>query len=446
MKTIVLLGVLGVAAVGIPAGEAQRRNETIAIANVTVIDVVGGGHQNGVTVLTKAGQIAEIGPRVRVPAEALRVDGTGKFLIPGLWDMHSHNQSSGAESLDLYLAHGIVGTRDMGGDAEFILPLRDRIRRGELRGPEIVAAGPILDNAPADWPFRRRVTNAQEARDAVRDLKKRGVDLIKVHNHTPRDVFFAIADEAPKVGLPFAGHIPLAVTIEEGAASGIQSIEHFSEFRVFRECAGAPARYDAKRCAPLFGTLAAKNVWHTPTLGFLPALADVASGKPLPHAEYASDSLLALTRGNIESSKIDERARSYFRSMSKVSLTVIRDMLPRGNTFLAGCDGLVPGFCLHDELHALTEAGLSPVQALQTATINPARLLGREKTQGTIAVGRRADIVLLQQDPRIDIRNTRRIEAVIAGGRLLSKAEIEQMIAARRRPQTLDRRFPSKAP
>ncbi len=446
MKTIVLLGVLGVAAAGVPAGEAQRRNETIAITNVTVIDVVSGGQQHGVTVLIKAGQIADIGRGIRVPAGAMRVDGTGKFLIPGLWDMHSHNQASGAESLELHLANGVVGTRDMGADLEFILPLRDRIRRGEVRGPEIVAAGPMLDNAPADWPFRRRVTNAQEAREAVRDLKKRGVDLIKIHNHTPRDVFFAIADEAPKLGLPFAGHVPLAVTIDEAAGSGIKSIEHFSESRVFRECAGKTQPYDAERCRPMFDKLAANHMWHTPTLGFFRALPDVFSGKPMPHAEYASESLLAFTARMIESVKLDEGALRFLRSMSKTTLTVIRDMLPRGNMFLAGCDGGVPGFCLHDELQALTEAGLSPLQALQSATINPARVLGREKTQGTIAIGKRADIVLLDQDPRIDIGNTRRINAVIAGGLLYSKADIDRMIAARRRPQTLEPRFPSKAP
>src|SRR5205823_14122859 len=138
----------------------------------------------------------------------------------------------------LSVANGVVGTRDMGSDLDFILPLRDRIRRGELLGPEIVAAGPILDNAPGDWPFRRRVTNAQEARDAVRDLKNRGVDFIKVHNNTPREAFFAIADEAPKLGLSFAGHIPLKVTIEEGIASGMKSIEHLTESRLFLECPG----------------------------------------------------------------------------------------------------------------------------------------------------------------------------------------------------------------
>ena len=258
----------------------------------------------------------------------------------------------------------------MGADLEFILRLRDRIRRGELSGPEIVAAGPILDNAPADWPFRRRVTNAQDAREAVRDLKKRGVDFIKVHNNTPRDAFFAIADETQNLGLPFVGHIPLAVTIDDGAASGIKSIEHLSESRVFRECAGKPQPYDADR---------------------------------------------------------------FLRSRSKTSLTAIRDMLPRGNALMAGCDGGVPGFCLHDEMQALTEAGLSPLQAIQTATTNPATLLGRENMQGTIEVGKRADLVLLEADPLTDIRNTRRIAAVIVRGRVLSKADIDRMIAAHRR-------------
>jgi len=406
---------------------------SIAVTNVTIVDVVSGVGQTARTVVTKAGQIAAIGLRIPVPAGAVHVDGTGKFLIPGLWDMHSHNQASGVTSLELYLANGVVGTRDMGSDLEFILPLRDRIRLGQLSGPEIVAAGPVLDNAPPDWPFRHRVTNAQEARDAVRHLKKRGVDFIKVHNNTPRDVFFAIADEAPRLGLSFAGHVPFAVTIDEGAASGIKSIEHLSESRVFRECAGSVQPYDAERCRPLFHKLAANKVWQTPTLGFLRVLPDVFSGKPMPHAEYASDSLLELTRKNKEVSKLDERALSFLRSMSQTSLTVIRDMLPRGNAFLAGCDGGVPGFCLHDELEALTEAGLSPLQALQTATINPARFLGREKTQGTIAVGQRADLVLLDADPLTAVRNTRRIAAVIVGGRVLSRGDIGRMTSARRR-------------
>src|ERR1700747_3341946 len=216
----------------------RQRNDPIAITNVTLIDVASGARQPAMTVLTKAGQISDIGRALPLPEGTLRLDGTGKFLIPGLWDMHTHHQATGQDSLDLFLANGVVGTRDMGSDAVFILPLRDRINRGELLGPEIVAAGPILDDAPPDWPFRRRVSNAQDAREAVRDLKSRGVDFIKVHDHTPRAAYFAIADEAPKVGLPFAGHVPFGVTVEEAADSGIKSIEHLANFRVFRECSG----------------------------------------------------------------------------------------------------------------------------------------------------------------------------------------------------------------
>jgi len=417
----------------------------VAITNVTVIDVLSGAKHAAVTVVTNGSEIAAVGRGVPIPPGAVRVDGTGKFLIPGLWDMHSHNQAAGVESLDLYLAHGVVGTRDMGSDLDFILPLRDRLRRGEVSGPEIVASGPMLDNAPADWPFRRRVTNAQEAREAVRDLKQRGVDFIKVHNNTPREAFFAIAQEAPKLGLPFAGHVPFAVTIAEGAASGMRTIEHFSESRVFRECAGTSqpqrgaqspsAPYDAERCRPLFDDLAARGIWQTPTLAFSRALPDVFAGKPMPHADYASDSLLELTRKNIEASKLSEQSLSIIRGLSRTSLTVIRDMLPRGNAFLAGCDGSVPGFCLHDELQVLTEAGLSPLQAIQAATINPARLLGREQTQGSVAARQRADLVLLDADPLADIANIRRIAAVVVRGRLLSKTDIDRMLASRRRPK-----------
>jgi amidohydrolase family protein len=411
-----------------PSGDGRA----IAISNVTVIDVVSGGEHRDVTVVIKGDQIAGIGRQITVPRRAIRVQGTGKFLIPGLWDMHSHNEASGSASVDLFLANGVVGTRDMGSDLDFILTLRDRVRRGEVLGPEILAAGPILDDAPADWPFRRRVTNGQEAVAAVRDLKKRGVDFIKVHNYTPREAFFAIADEAPKLGLPFVGHIPLKVTVEEGVVSGMKSIEHFSESRLFRECPGK-GPYSAERCRPIFEKIAKGAVWQTPTGAFSEYILEVFAGKPILHAEYASDSVIELNRRNLEAAKIDEKILNILRSQNQSRRAAVRDLLAVGAQFLAGCDGWVPGFCLHDELQWLTEAGLSPLQAIQAATINPAKFLGREKTQGTVELGKRADLVLLEADPRIDIRNTSRIHAVVVQGRVLSRAVIDQMIAARRR-------------
>ena len=407
----------------------------IAITNVTIIDVGGGAPQSGVTVLTRGQDIVAIGRDVPVPARAVRVDGAGKFLIPGLWDMHAQHQGTGARSLDLFIANGVVGTRDMGADVDFILPLRDRINRGELLGPEIVATGPILDDRPSHWPFRRRVRNAQEGRTAVRELKVRGVHFIKVHDGTPREAFFAIADEAKKAGLPLVGHVPGYVTVEEAVDAGMKSIEHLANYRVLHECSANPP-HDQIACDERFGRLATKRVWQTPTMTFFQLVPDMFTGKPLSHAEYASDELLEMTRANVRDSKVDERTLSFIRTHNKTSLKGIHEMFSRGVGFLAACDGLVPGFCLHDELEWMTKAGLSPLEALQTATINPATFLARQGSQGTVAVGKRADLVLLEADPSAEIRNTRRVAAVLVRGRLVTRPEIDRILASHRRAQS----------
>lgn len=414
-----------------PASTAPSSG-SVAITDVTVIDVSTGTRRTGINVLTRGDRIAAIGPGIPIPRDASRINGKGKFVIPGLWDMHSHHQGTGAESLDLFVAKGVVGTRDMGGDADFILPLRERVLAGAVLGPEIVAAGPILDDAPSSFPYRRRVTKAQEAREAVRDLKRLGVDFIKVHDHTPREVFFAIADEAPKVGLSFSGHVPSAVTIEEAADARMGSIEHLANYRVFDDCSTGDT-YSPSDCAKLFDKLAANGVWQTPTMAFFQSIPDVFSGAPLGHAEYASDSLLALTRQNIAVSHVAPDVLEKGRLAGRLSLQAIHDLHARGNRFLAGCDGLVPGFCLHDELEWLTKAGLSPLEALQTATINPARFLGREAQQGTVDVGKRADLLVLDADPLKSIRNTEGIAAVIIRGKLVPKPTIDRIVASHRR-------------
>ncbi len=407
---------------------AEVSSAPIVITDVTVIDVITGAHRTNVTVLIRNGRIEAIAPRISVPGEATRLDGKGKFLIPGLWDMHSHHQGTGVDALDLFVAKGIVGTRDMGGDADFILPLRERVKSGAILGPEIVASGPILDNAPPDFPYRRRVTNAAEARQAVADLKRLGVDFIKVHDHTPREVFFAIAGEAPKVGLTFAGHVPMDITVEEAADSGMKSIEHLANYRVFGDCSNGDT-YSLEQCAPLFDRLAAKGVWETPTMEFFQTIPAVFSGAPLPHAEYASDSLLKLTSDNVRVSHVSARTLDKARLANQMSLQAIHDLYVHGNRFLAGCDGMVPGFCLHDELEWLTKAGFTPLQSLQTATINPARFLGREESEGTIEIGKRANLVLLEADPTLNIRNTDEIAAVIIRGRLLMKPTIDRIVS-----------------
>ena len=426
---------LGAAALPAPAQapEVGVAIPAVAVTDVTVIEIETGARRTGVTVLTQGDRIAAIGANVAIPRGAARVSGKGKFLIPGLWDMHTHHQGTGAECLDLFVAKGVVGTRDMGGDADFILPLRDRVRAGTLFGPEIVASGPMVDDAPPEFPYRLHVKNAAEARAAVRELKRRGVDFIKVHDHTPREVFFAAVAEASQVGLTVSGHVPVAVKVEEAADAGMRSIEHLANYEVLGECSPGES-YSLSSCLRLFEKLAAKGVWQTPTLAFAQTLPDVFEGSPLPHAEYASDSLLELTRRNIEVSHVPKATLDKLRYAGRVTLQQgIRDLASRGNRFLAGCDGMVPGFCLHDELEWFTKAGFSPLQALQTATINPARFLGREKLQGSIGVGKRADLVLLDADPLTDIRNVQQIDAVILRGKLVTRPAIERIVAKHRR-------------
>ena len=269
----------------------------------------------------------------------------------------------------------------------------------------------------------------------MRDLKARDVDFIKVHDGTPREAFFAIADEVKKVGLPLVGHVPNDVKVEEAIDAGIKSIEHLANYRVLNECSANPPHQQIA-CDELFGRLVNKRVWQTPTITFFQLIPDMFTGKPLPHAEYASDVLLEMTRANVKESKLDERALTFFKTNNKTSLRAIHDLFSRGVGFLAACDGLVPGFCLHDELEWMTKAGLSPIQALQTATINPAKFLLREKTQGTVTVGKRADLVLLDADPSSAIGNTRRISAVVVRGRLFSRPELDRIVASHRRRES----------
>ena len=400
----------------------------LAITDVAVVDVVAGRILPGMTVVTRGDRIVSVTAGGPAPRDARRLDGRGRFLIPGLWDMHAHHQGSGEESLPLFLANGVVGTRDMGSDAAFIFPLRERVRAGAVRGPRIVAAGPILDDAAAGWPWRRKVTGASDAAAAVAALKREGADFVKVHDATPRDAYFAVVEEAKRQGLPVAGHVPNAVKVEEAARAGQASIEHLANFRVFGECAGQQP-YSAARCAELFDLLARNGVWQTPTAAFFQNIPDLMSGVPPPAVEYASPSLRRLWRENEEASKLPEPAKQYLQMQARVALQAVPDMKTRGVRFLAGCDGLVPGFCLHDELEWMTRFGMSPAEALRTATINPAVFLGRQKAEGEIAPGKRADLVLLDADPLADIRNTRRIRAVVVGGELIERPELDAMLA-----------------
>jgi imidazolonepropionase-like amidohydrolase len=412
----------------------SAQSPSLVITGVNIVDVAAGRIVPDSTV-TIGGQTITSIARTGVPPKRDRViDGRGKFLIPGLWDMHAHIQGSEAGWLPLNLANGVTGIRDMGADLDRILATREATASGRVLGPRIVAAGPILDDPPRDWPLRMRVKTAEQARAAVRLLKERGVDLVKVHNFTPRDAFFAIADEARRQGLTFAGHVPLEVTIEEGVEAGISSIEHFSEGgRVWKACSGG-GEYRREQCRPFFETLARRGVWQTPTLlamseGYGGILGTPASAVPAGQYALANAALRKLWAENQATFAEKPEVLRAIQAQAETAKLVTSDMAKAGVGILAGCDALIAGFCVHDELGKMVDGGMSPLAALQAATLNPARYLRIDGTTGTVADGKRADLVLLDANPLEDIANVRRIRAVVAAGKMLDRPRLDQLLA-----------------
>lgn len=428
-RALICLPVLSVMAIATVTLSAQP--QVLALTAVNVVDVVAGRIVPDTTVVVTGDTITSVTQHGIPPGGARVIDGRDKFLIPGLWDMHAHIEGNERAWLPLYVANGVTGIRDMGADLDFILEIREATASGRTLGPRIIAAGPILDDAPGDWPFRMRVRNADEARATVQLLKRRGVDLIKVHNYTPREAFFAIVEEARRQNLRVAGHVPLKVTIQEGVDAGMVSIEHLSEDgRVWKACSGG-AQYRPDACRPFFEMLARRGVWQTPTLialAELPVIGTPASAISRDQLAYANKAFLEMHAGNQRLFVKQPEVLGIVKNLAEVGKVVTRDMAAAGVGILAGCDAMIAGFCVHDELALMVSSGMTPLAALQAATVNPARSLAREMTLGSVAAGRSADLVLLDANPLEDIANVRRIRAVVAAGRFLDRSALDQLL------------------
>jgi imidazolonepropionase-like amidohydrolase len=422
--------VLGLAAALINAGTAAAQARSLAITRVNLIDVVNGRIIPNSTVTIRGSTIASVTSNGSRPQNARIVDGQGKFLIPGLWDMHAHMEAAGEAWLQLYVANGVTSIRDMGSDLDLILNMRDATASGRVLGPHIFAAGPILDDPPGDWPFRMRVKTAEDGRVAVQLLKRRGVDLIKVHDHTPREAFFAIAEEARQQNLPLAGHVPNGLKVEEIVDAGQRDIEHLDNLRLWKPCPGEGYN-GPEACRQLFEMLARRGVWQTPTLVAMSELATIgtsASKVSAEHLAYANKALRGMWAGNQSLFATRPVVVKQLRDGAEIGGRVTSDMAKAGVGILAGCDSMIAGFCVHEELAAMVRGGMTPLAALQTATLNPLRYFGLEQTLG-MAAGKRADLVLLDANPLTDITNVGRIRAVVVAGRLLDRKELDSLLS-----------------
>ena len=451
-KILILLFTLCCVAV-----KAQEKS-AIVFRNAAVIDMTGEQPKPNMTVIVRGNRIAEVGKNIKIPKNAQVVDASGKFLIPGLWDMHTHmfNNISRAGTNDkdinfpLFIANGVTNARDMFSDAEDIKLARQwnaEIDAGTTVGPRIFVASTIVDGVPTFLPNLLGVKNADEARAAVRSLKASGAGFIKVYWNLSPEAYFAIADESKKLGIVFAGHVPFLVSAFDVSDAGQKSIEHLtgivetctSKEDELRKKEWTPAvqeemiaTYDEKKCLDLFKRFAKNKTYQVPTaiLHRGMALYDDEGFLDNPSFKYVSKTTLKewadspqLNRDN--NLKIRKERFEWL-------IETVGKMHRAGVPILAGTDNnnpyVVPGFALHDELELFVRAGLTPFQALETATINPAKYFELTRTHGTIEKGKTADLVLLDANPLADISNTRKINAVILGGRLLKRADLDEML------------------
>lgn len=459
-----------------PAAVPQQR---IVIAHVTVIDVKEGRALPDMAVFIEGDSITAVRParNVAVPAGARVIDAAGRYLIPGLWDMHAHLVRTNTidNFLPLVVALGITGIRDMGTamPLEEVHRLRREIAAGVRVGPRFVASGRILDGPkPINPTVSVAIHDAAEGRAAVRRHKAGGADFIKVYSVLPRDAYLAVIDEAKQLRIPVAGHVPLSVTAAEALRAGQVSMEHMfgvtegcstdedalreralatgTGVALIRSRASAVDSYSPDKAAKLFRLLAKNETWQVPS--FVNQYAGAHRDLEVPDTDPRWKFIPAATRERWKASSQGPMIRAFkpeeyakLKEFVARELKLIGEMHRAGVPFLAGTDTPVafmfPGFSLHEELAFFVQAGLTPAQALQTATINPARLLKMEKILGTVEAGKRADLVLLSGNPLSDIENTLDIEAVVANGRYLDRAALDQILegveeAARATPTT----------
>ena len=465
LANLCLLLVVPIVCPAAPGAASQR----LALTHVTIVDITNKQLQPDQTVVVENGRIASVAPsaRSKLPKDAQAIDAHGKFLIPGLWDMHVHIAGVNADPswskqvlLPLLLANGITGVRDMGGDLDVLLTWKHEVESGALLGPHIVASGPFLVGSGKKTPEQYPVANPDEARAAVRDLKQRGADFIKIISVPSSEVFFAIAREAKKQDISFVGHLPFQVSAAEASDAGMHSIEHLlysalalsfsskeGDLRrrlAANEEAGDPAvweqiahdadaTYSPEKATALFQTFKKDGTWVTPTLASLDITSHPEDWKADdPQLEFVPPSLAKEWRASMEDTAMKERAAWLARQAAN-DWKLTGELHRAGIPLLVGSDSLdpfvFPGESLHKELAELVRAGFTPGDALRAATQGAAKFLGRDHDFGTVEAGKVADLVLLDTSPLENIGNTRKIAAVVRGGNYLDRAALDELLA-----------------
>jgi imidazolonepropionase-like amidohydrolase len=430
------------------AASAHAQQGTIVITGVSVIPMDREEVLQNQTVIVEKGQLSYVGASRAAPAGATVIDGTGKFLIPGLAEFHAHVPSgAGAanahRALSLYALAGITTARGMLG-APMHIALRDSIRNGQLFGPRLLTSGPSFNN--------NTVSSPAVAIAMVNDQKKAGYDLLKIHPGVPRAAFDSLAVTANRLGIPFAGHVPLEIGLDVALTSKYSTIDHLDGF-IEAMYAGpqplAPAQdgffglgivrqLDPSRFQAIVDRVKASGVAMVPTQILMDNYTNDLTGSQLTSSgefRYWLPQQVAQWRGVKDTLLAHPPAsREQRQEFTALRRRFIKTLFDAGVPFLLGSDAPqlwnVPGFSAHRELGALVAAGLTPFQALRTGTVNVARFLGEEGRSGIVRQGARADLILLDANPLQDIANTLGINGVVVNGRWIGPDERNRLLGA----------------
>jgi len=420
-----------------------------AITNVTIVDVEKGITVPTQTVIIVGDQIDQIGlqGRIEIPQGATIIDGQGLYLMPGLVDAHVHYFDAPVFGR-LMIANGVLLVRDMGMPNEYILKLRDELNRGEMLGPEMFATGVILDGYPPLIPLiSSGIQTSEEGRAAVRQQAEAGVDMIKTYSRLDRDVFMAILDEAHHLDLKVAAHLPETVYLEDAAAAGLDSSEHFNGFeKVIAKLLGEPVRLyfagqgadadylarldevDPDELQAVYHRLHVSGITICPTVVTFKTLTHIKAilNGSVPRNEYISQGVMDLWKSLWPSQ--DDLPDFIWQNW----VQIVRGLNENEVPLMVGTDlilpGVLPGYSVHEEMAIWQEAGILPADVLRSATLVPARFMGLGDRLGSVRVGKIASIVLVRADPLEDIRNAQQIEGVFLRGRYFSQKDLDQLL------------------